>query len=159
LVARTDGQGRLRLMAAAGAECALWAMGQNGAAWAVVAPGSKERRLQLDAAHVLTLQVVEPGGKPLDGIQVTVVVPEGSRVKGEAKALLPRVGDAMFERDFPGQQVVTDARGIGRLVMPFVGVGIDVMLQRGRDSMRITLPADAFTPGKPTRVEFVPGRR
>jgi hypothetical protein len=159
LVSRTDGQGRLRLMATAGAECALWAMGQNGAAWAVVAPGGKERRLRLDAAHVLTLQVVEPGGKPLAGIQATVVLPEGTRIKGEAKALLPRVSDALFDRDFPGQQVVTDARGIAQLVMPFVGVGIDVVLQRGLESMRITLQADAFTPGKPTRVEFVPGRR
>jgi hypothetical protein len=159
LVARTDRHGRLRLLAAHGAECAVWAMGQNGAAWAIVEPGDKERRLQLDAAHALALQVVDPDGKPLPGVTVHVVSPEGSPVGEEANALLPRVRDAFYVHGFPGKQVVTDAQGRGQLVMPFAGVGIDVAFYRGRESMRITLSADAFTSGQPTRVEFVPNGR
>jgi hypothetical protein len=156
LAARTDRHGRLRLLATAGAECAVWAMGQNGAAWAIVKPGDKERRLQLDAAHALALQVVDPDGKPLTGITVHVVTPAGSPVGDEGKALLPRVRDAFMVHGFPGKQVVTDAQGLGQLVMPFAGVGIDVVFYRGRESMRITLSGAAFTPGQPTRVEFVP---
>lgn len=159
LAARTDRHGRLRLLTNEGVTCAVWAMGKTGAAWAIIQAGQPEHTLRLDAAHVLTLQMVDPERKPIAGILAHVVTPEGTPIGDGAAALMPRVHDAFMVHGFPWKQGYTDGQGIVQLVMPFVGVGIDVAFSLGSERMRHTIRGDEFGPGNPTVVEFVANGR
>ncbi len=154
LRATTDRLGRLRLLAVADAEVAVFVMTKAGAASLLTRAGAPPQELRLDSRRVVQVRIVDVEQKPMAGATVSIIGPQSAPF-GAQPGLAQAASRVFHVNAFPLRSAKTDDEGRVALVTPVDG-RLDVIVHRDGKSMRLNVTPVA---DKPLEITFEPNNR
>jgi hypothetical protein len=155
----SDRHGRLRFLAPADCELAVFAVAPNSAAFAIATPARRSLQLTLDPRHATVLRIIDDAGKPLAGARVNIVVTQDDDATGDATRVAAQVRSAYFMHVFPWHEGTTDGNGVVQLIDPVLGLSLDLEVYcDGYKPVRKTVKVPADRGSEPIELVLMPSK-